>query len=107
MDLLLVIGRLLLAHGVPAAALYDYRAGSEHPEFVARRFFEHFDHPVVGRHPVFGMPFHSTGLDSWVHPPAPTPGQHNHEVLTGVLGYTADEVADLERREVIGTRPPA
>ena len=96
---------LLLTHGVPAAALYDFRAVSQHPEFAARRFFEHFDHPVVGRHPVFGMPFRYTGVDSWVHAPAPTLGQHNHEVLTEVLGYTADEVADLEGREVIGTRP--
>ncbi|HET6810204.1 MAG TPA: CoA transferase [Acidimicrobiales bacterium] len=96
---------LLLAHGVPAAAVYDFRAVSEHPEFVARRFFEHFDHPVVGHHPVFGMPFRYSGIERWVHSPAPTLGQHNHEVLTEVLGYTADEVADLERREVIGTRP--
>jgi crotonobetainyl-CoA:carnitine CoA-transferase CaiB-like acyl-CoA transferase len=78
---------------------------SEHPEFGARRFFEHFEHPVVGRHPVFGMPFRYTGIGSWVHSPAPTLGQHNHEVLTEVLGYTEEEVADLERREVIGTRP--
>ncbi|HEX5266080.1 MAG TPA: CoA transferase [Acidimicrobiales bacterium] len=96
---------LLLGHGVPAAVVYDFRAVSEHPEFGARRFFEHFDHPVVGRHPVFGMPFRYTGIGSWVHSPAPTLGQHNHEVLTEVLGYTEEEVADLERREVIGTRP--
>ena len=96
---------LLLDHGVPAGAVVDYRAVSEHPHFVERGFIEHFDHPVAGRHPVFGMPFRWTGIERWVHGAAPSLGQHNTEVLTGILGYTAEQVADLERRQVIGTRP--
>lgn len=54
---------------------------------------------------MFGMPFHWSGIDRWIHSPAPTIGQHNHEVLTSVLGLTDDEVAGLEKREVIGQRP--
>jgi hypothetical protein len=34
---------------------------------------------------------------------APTLGQHNHEVLHDLLGLTDDEIAALERDEVIGT----
>lgn len=34
---------------------------------------------------------------------APTLGQHNHEVLGDVLGLSADEIAELEADEVIGT----
>ncbi|CAN5249032.1 CoA transferase [soil metagenome] len=34
---------------------------------------------------------------------APTLGQHNHEVLSGVLGLSEYEIAELERNEIIGT----
>ena len=96
---------LLLSHGVPAAALYDFRAVAFHPLFVERRFFEEFDHPVVGRHPAFGMPFRYTGIDRWIRSAAPSLGQHNEEVLTEVLGLSSGEIADLAARQVIGDRP--
>ena len=97
--------QLLLDHGVPAAVAADFRNVSRHPLFVERGFFETCDHPVVGPRPMFGMPFHWSGIDRWIHTPAPTIGQHNHEVLTSVLGLSNDEVADLEKRQVIGHRP--
>ena len=37
--------------------------------------------------------------------PAPTLGEHNHEVLSGILGLSDDEIAQLEADKVIGTRP--
>jgi crotonobetainyl-CoA:carnitine CoA-transferase CaiB-like acyl-CoA transferase len=54
---------------------------------------------------MFGMPFHWTGIDGWIHSPAPTLGQHNREVLSGILGLEARDLDDLEERQVIGTRP--
>jgi crotonobetainyl-CoA:carnitine CoA-transferase CaiB-like acyl-CoA transferase len=36
--------------------------------------------------------------------PAPTLGEHNHEVLAE-LGLTAAEIARLEAEQLIGTRP--
>ena len=95
----------LLAEGVPAAVAADFRNVSRHPLFVERGFFETCEHPVVGARPMFGMPFRWSGVDRWIHTPAPTIGQHNREVLTSVLGLTGDEVAGLEDRRVIGRRP--
>lgn len=37
--------------------------------------------------------------------PSPTLGQHNREVLEGILGLSSREIASLERDGVIGTRP--
>jgi hypothetical protein len=34
---------------------------------------------------------------------APTLGQHNHDVLSGVLGLSDTEIVELERDEIIGT----
>ena len=37
--------------------------------------------------------------------PAPTLGEHNQEVLGELLGLSAEELKELEERQVIGNRP--
>jgi len=37
--------------------------------------------------------------------PAPTLGQHNEEVLSGILGLGSDDLARLTGLGIIGTRP--
>jgi crotonobetainyl-CoA:carnitine CoA-transferase CaiB-like acyl-CoA transferase len=94
----------LIAHGVPAGAVRDFRAISSHPLFEARGFFETVDHGVVGTRSVSVLPLRWSGIDRWVREPAPTLGQHNHEVLSTVLGLSDDEIAALEAAQVIGDR---
>ena len=96
---------LLVAHGVPAAELADFRSISTHPHLRAREFFETVDHPVVGTHPVPGQPFRYSGIPRWIRAPAPYLGQHNDDVLGGLLGLTPEERADLEAAGVIGYAP--
>ena len=62
-------------------------------------------HPVVGRIPVMTQPFRWSGIDRWIRFPAPTLGQHNHEVLSSILGLDEAEIEQLEDQGVIGTRP--
>lgn len=95
----------LNAAGVPAAALADPRTIHTHPHFVARGFYEDAAHPVVGSVPIAGMPFRMTGVDNWIAAPAPLMGQHNAEVLGGLLGLDADRLAKLTEAGVIGERP--
>ncbi len=94
----------LLARGIPAAGVWDARIQYRHPQFVARGFHEDVDHPIVGIHPVVRPPFRFATVDRWNRTPAPTMGQHNHEILSE-LGLSTDEIARLEADEVIGTRP--
>jgi crotonobetainyl-CoA:carnitine CoA-transferase CaiB-like acyl-CoA transferase len=94
----------LVAHGVPAGAVRDFRSISSHPLFQARGFFETVDHEVLGTHPVSVLPFKWSGIDRWIRDPAPTLGQDNRAVLMGVLGLPDDELAELEAAQVIGDR---
>jgi crotonobetainyl-CoA:carnitine CoA-transferase CaiB-like acyl-CoA transferase len=95
----------LIAAGVPAAALADPRTIHTHPHFVARGFYEDAAHPVVGSVPIAGMPFRMTGVDNWISAPAPLMGQHNDEVLGGLLGLDDDRLVQLAEAGVIGDRP--
>jgi crotonobetainyl-CoA:carnitine CoA-transferase CaiB-like acyl-CoA transferase len=94
----------LLAVGVPAARVVDSRTLSEHPQFLARRFMEELDHPIVGRQTTMSAPFRYASVDQWLNRAAPTLGQHNNEILQE-LGYSEQEIADLEADKVIGDRP--
>jgi crotonobetainyl-CoA:carnitine CoA-transferase CaiB-like acyl-CoA transferase len=95
----------LVAAGVPAAPVVDPRATSQHPQLVARGFYEEVAHPVVGTHPVCAPPFRFASVARWLHRPAPTLGEHNREILGGLLGLSDPELDELEAQAVIGTRP--
>jgi crotonobetainyl-CoA:carnitine CoA-transferase CaiB-like acyl-CoA transferase len=95
----------LVSHGVPAASLFDSRAVSAHPHLQARGFFETVDHPVVGTHQIMTLPFRWSGVEHWLHTPAPTLGQHNADVLSSLLGLSPGTIAGLADRHIIGETP--
>jgi crotonobetainyl-CoA:carnitine CoA-transferase CaiB-like acyl-CoA transferase len=97
--------RHLLAHGVPAAPMVDPRTTHTHPQFAARGFYEICEHPVAGVHPLATLPLRFASVPRWLRTPAPTLGQHNREILGGLLGLRDEEIDALEAAGVIGTRP--
>jgi crotonobetainyl-CoA:carnitine CoA-transferase CaiB-like acyl-CoA transferase len=96
---------LLLAHGVPAAPLVDPRTTHTHAQLVARGFYERMEHPVAGAHVVATLPFRFASVARWMRAPAPSLGQHNREILGGLLGLPAEDIDALEAAGVVGTRP--
>jgi crotonobetainyl-CoA:carnitine CoA-transferase CaiB-like acyl-CoA transferase len=94
----------LVAAGIPAAPVADPRTTSAHPQLAARGFYEVIEHPVVGSHPMPTLPFRLRSVARWLRAPAPLLGQHNREVLGGVLGLGDAELDRLEAEGVIGTR---
>ena len=97
--------RILTSAGIAAAPVVDHRDVVTHPLFEDRGFAEWIEHPVTGRILVTAMPFRYSGIDRWLRLPAPTLGQHNHEVLSSILGLDKDEIEELEAQRIIGTRP--
>ena len=98
----------LVGAGVPAAPVLGPVAVLDLPPLQARGFVEHIDGPVVGRHPVLGVPFRFASREGpWFETPAPTLGQHNREVLAGLLGLDEATIASLAAAKVIGATPGA
>ena len=96
----------LIAAGIPAARVTEPASVSRNPQMRARGFIEVFDHPVLGRHEVLGMPFRlASHSGPWYRSPSPTIGQHNDEVLGGLLGMSEDELAGLRATSAIGEAP--
>jgi crotonobetainyl-CoA:carnitine CoA-transferase CaiB-like acyl-CoA transferase len=89
--------------GVPAAAVLNYRQLRRDPQVNARGMFREITHPAFGREVRSASLFERGQTAPPVDMPAPMFGQHNHEILTRILGYEEDEVRALERDGVIGS----
>ena len=95
---------VLSASGIPASPLYDARLSPEHPQMIARGYFERLDHPIVGEHQVPTIPFRFRSVDRWCRSAAPTVGEHNEAVLKDLLGLDDTATEKLIAENVIGTR---
>ena len=97
---------LLWPRGVAVARVVHPRRVIDNPQLWARGFFEPIDHPVVGPMSLPGFPARLRSQPAPVHRfPAPTLGQHNDEILGGLLGVDGDQLTRLAEAGVIGDRP--
>jgi crotonobetainyl-CoA:carnitine CoA-transferase CaiB-like acyl-CoA transferase len=97
-----IVERLWSA-GVPAAAVVHPSEQLAFEQLQARGFFETVDRAFSGRSVHVTFPFRLPADEGRRHrQPAPTLGQHNDEVLGGLLGLSDDELADLRAAGVIG-----
>ncbi len=106
----LALERRLADARVPAAVLRNTLDVLYDPHLAARGYWQWRARAHVGDHPNPSAPFRPVTEDRQSPPyavewPAPTLGQHNREVLTRLLGLSNDELAALERDDVIGAEP--
>jgi crotonobetainyl-CoA:carnitine CoA-transferase CaiB-like acyl-CoA transferase len=71
------------------------------PVFNERGAFAVVDHPVAGRVKMPGRPFLMSETPWQLRRPAPLLGQHNEEVLCGLLGYSREDLVKLREQNVI------
>ncbi|MES5485134.1 CoA transferase [Bradyrhizobium sp. INPA03-11B] len=69
----------------------------------SRAFLQQVEHAFMGRHPQPSMPIRDAMGPSAIRAGAPTLGQHNREILSGLLGLSDAEIAELVREGIIGT----
>jgi crotonobetainyl-CoA:carnitine CoA-transferase CaiB-like acyl-CoA transferase len=91
--------------GVSAAAVLDGPEMLEDPHLAERGFYRTVDHPVGGRQRQRSWPFRLAGTPAQIRSPAPCLGEHNQQILGGLLGYSDAEIQALAAADVIGTVP--
>jgi crotonobetainyl-CoA:carnitine CoA-transferase CaiB-like acyl-CoA transferase len=92
---------LLLANDIPVGAINNIAQVVEHPQVQARQPFIEMDHPKVGKVRGVGSPVRLSKTPAEVRTPAPTHGQHTHEVMREVLGMSDGEIDALMKKGVI------
>jgi crotonobetainyl-CoA:carnitine CoA-transferase CaiB-like acyl-CoA transferase len=92
---------LLESHGVPCAPILSVEETVTHPHFVARGTVRTINDPVAGAFQIPGMPVKTSGYPAENDYVAPCLGEHNGEVLKGILGKSDAEVEALTEAGVL------
>ena len=71
------------------------------PQVRANNYIMDFEHSQFGKTQVVGIPVRLSKTPGQVRLPAPEFGQHTEEILTGLLGYSWEQIAALKEQEVI------
>lgn len=88
-------------YGVPCGMCQTTEDVVNDLHFKSRGFFKDIDHPQLGPIKFPGAPF-QMGETPWqIRRLAPLPGQHNDEVLGGILGYSKKELTRLKEDGVV------
>jgi crotonobetainyl-CoA:carnitine CoA-transferase CaiB-like acyl-CoA transferase len=91
--------------GIPAASTHSSKSLLNDPHLEQRGFWQWLERAVVGRQPNPSPPYRIGDAPFPIATPAPTLGQHNEEVLSGILDLGSDDLARLTGLGIIGTRP--
>jgi crotonobetainyl-CoA:carnitine CoA-transferase CaiB-like acyl-CoA transferase len=106
----MALASTLQAAGIMAGAVQDGRDLLHDPQLRARGFFDEVTHAPssrIGDRPTIGRPWKLDDAPLAITRPAPQLGEHNREILSGLLGLTDAQIADLNAQGVIGDRIPA
>lgn len=96
----------LLARGVPAAIVMPTRLGTTLEPIASSDFVQPAPHALVGDVPTPTHPFRFESLaDRRFERAAPMLGEHNEEILGGLLGLSKETLTKLAADGVIGKRP--
>jgi crotonobetainyl-CoA:carnitine CoA-transferase CaiB-like acyl-CoA transferase len=71
------------------------------PQIIENEYIQDFDHPVLGKIKIVGLPVRLSKTPGSVRLAAPDFGQHTEEVLQEVAGYTWEEIEKLKQEGVI------
>lgn len=96
---------LLQEAGVPAGAVLDAAELLADEHLKEREFFLEIDHPEAGPGKYCSLPLKFSNAPAFGQRPAPCLGEHNAYVLGKLLGLPQEEIARLEEKGIIGTRP--
>ena len=93
----------LQAAGVPAAELLRQEELRDDPHLRERGFWQEVTHPEAGTHSYPAPVAHFRDQPLRIRTPAPLLGEHNEEILQGLLGLGDERFQQLIDDEIVGT----
>ena len=96
---------LLQAQGVPAAPVLKGGEVIDDPHLESRGFWDVVNHPEAGTYKQVTTPWLLSNSLRATSTPAPGLGEHNYQVLSGLLGLSKSEINTLAQKGVIGNTP--
>jgi crotonobetainyl-CoA:carnitine CoA-transferase CaiB-like acyl-CoA transferase len=95
----------LQAAGVPAAPVNNAADVAQDPALLRSGFIRTLDHAEAGRHAYPSLSFQLERTPGGITRAAPCFGEHNEQILVGLLGLSADRVAALRASSAVTDRP--
>ena len=89
--------------GMPVAPVYQVNECLDDTHFNERGMFVDVEHPKAGKIRTVNFPVKFSETEIVTRSAAPLLGQHNIEVLEGLLGYHHNKVEELEKGGIIYT----
>jgi formyl-CoA transferase len=86
---------------IPCGPILSMKELAEEPSLRDTGTVVEVDHPKRGKYITVGMPVKLSDSPAEVKR-SPLLGEHNEEILLKVLGYTSDEVAEIQRSGALG-----
>ncbi len=94
---------LLMEASVPCSPILNVDQICNDPHIAkAREMITEMDHPLEGRMNVVSCPIKFTSMKPTIRSTAPAHGEHNEQVLTGILGLSKEEYARLKEKGAMG-----
>lgn len=99
------ISDMLQAEGVAAEPAQEQTEILADQQLRARKFFNPLYHPECGTHEYPLQAIHMSETPPLDYRPAPIYGEHNVQVLGGLLGLTEEKLEELTAAQIIGDEP--
>jgi CoA:oxalate CoA-transferase len=95
------VEEILNKRGVPVGPVYSAQEVFADPQVAARKMLVPIDDPEVGTYHFARTPSMLSSAPEIEANPAPRLGEHNHQIIGEILGYSGSEIERLEREQII------
>ena len=95
----------LVVAGVPAIEMRDTGTILDDPHLVSRGYWHETFHPRMHTYRQAGVSWRFVDANPAPRRHSPLFGEHNREILQGLLGLTDSEFADLEAKNIVADQP--
>jgi CoA:oxalate CoA-transferase len=93
--------KALEAGDVPFAPVNDLAQALSDPQVLSRNMLVEFEYPSGKKVRTIGNPIKMSQASKEVFTPPPHMGEHNEDIICGLLGYTKEDLDQLRRDKVI------